>query len=70
MTFDENLGGSTFAGLTTQGYGAGVTFNVVYNLHDVTLEVVAVPEPETWGMLLAGLGLVGFAARRRSRLGV
>lgn len=27
--------------------------------------VAAVPEPETWGMLLAGLGLVGAAARRR-----
>jgi hypothetical protein len=26
---------------------------------------VAVPEPETWAMLLAGLGLVGFVARRR-----
>ncbi|WP_229218105.1 PEP-CTERM sorting domain-containing protein [Rugamonas apoptosis] len=25
----------------------------------------AVPEPETYGMLLAGLGLVGFLARRR-----
>ena len=25
-----------------------------------------VPEPETYAMLLAGLGLVGFAARRRS----
>jgi hypothetical protein len=25
-----------------------------------------VPEPETWGMLLAGLGLVGFMARRKS----
>ncbi|MDP2025602.1 alkaline phosphatase [Sulfuriferula sp.] len=27
--------------------------------------VTAVPEPGTWGMLLAGLGLVGFVARRR-----
>lgn len=27
--------------------------------------VSAVPEPETYAMLLAGLGLVGFAARRR-----
>lgn len=27
--------------------------------------VVAVPEPETYGMLLAGLGLLGLAARRR-----
>jgi hypothetical protein len=25
----------------------------------------AVPEPETYAMLLAGLGLLGFAARRR-----
>ncbi|WP_310448375.1 alkaline phosphatase D family protein [Thiobacillus sp.] len=27
--------------------------------------VTAVPEPETWAMLLAGLGLVGLVARRR-----
>jgi predicted extracellular nuclease len=27
----------------------------------------AVPEPETWAMLLAGLGLVGFMTRRRTR---
>ncbi len=27
---------------------------------------VPVPEPETWAMLLAGLGLVGWAARRRT----
>ncbi|QMW24264.1 PEPxxWA-CTERM sorting domain-containing protein [Sandaracinobacteroides saxicola] len=26
-----------------------------------------VPEPATWAMLIAGFGLVGFAARRRSR---
>ena len=27
--------------------------------------IMAVPEPETYAMLLAGLGLVGFSARRR-----
>jgi hypothetical protein len=27
----------------------------------------AVPEPETWGMMLGGLGLVGWFARRRAR---
>jgi hypothetical protein len=27
----------------------------------------AVPEPETYAMLLAGLGLMGFVARRRQR---
>lgn len=30
-----------------------------------TINVAAVPEPETYGMLLAGLGVVGFLARRR-----
>ncbi|MDP2070721.1 FxDxF family PEP-CTERM protein [Methylotenera sp.] len=29
------------------------------------VSVAAVPEPETYAMLLAGLGLIGFAARRR-----
>ncbi len=27
--------------------------------------VTAVPEPATWGLMLAGFGLIGFAARRR-----
>ena len=30
----------------------------------------SVPEPETYAMLLAGLGLMGFVARRRRRTGV
>lgn len=30
-------------------------------------DVVAVPEPETYAMFLAGCGLVGFAARRRAK---
>ncbi len=29
-------------------------------------QLMPVPEPETYGMLLAGLGLIGFAARRRA----
>jgi hypothetical protein len=28
----------------------------------------AVPEPETYAMLLAGLGLLGFTARRRQNM--
>lgn len=31
------------------------------------LAIAAVPEPETYGMLLAGLGVLSFAARRRQR---
>jgi len=47
--------------LTTSG-GAGGT---MMGTSPITQTIAAVPEPETWGMLLAGLGLVGFAARRR-----
>ncbi|MDP1573390.1 MAG: FxDxF family PEP-CTERM protein [Coxiellaceae bacterium] len=32
--------------------------------------VSAVPEPETYAMLLAGLGLLGFMARRRKESAV
>ncbi|OQW41785.1 MAG: hypothetical protein A4S08_12075 [Proteobacteria bacterium SG_bin4] len=35
-------------------------------MHDLT--VSAVPEPETYAMLLAGLGILGFAVRRRRQV--
>ena len=38
-------------------------FNAVFSLTGDT--VAAVPEPETYALLLAGLGLLGFVARRR-----
>lgn len=36
-------------------------------LDNVQAHLLAVPEPETWAMLLAGLGLLGLSARRRNR---
>ena len=33
--------------------------------YGATVGVAAVPEPETWGMLLAGMGVLGLLARRR-----
>jgi len=38
-------------------------------LDDGSGYVGAVPEPETYAMMLAGLGLMGFVARRRRRQG-
>ena len=43
------------------GTGAGDSSLFLDNV-----SVSAVPEPETYGMLFAGLGLIGFMARRRS----
>lgn len=36
-------------------------------MKDIGWQVAPVPEADTWAMLLAGLGMVGFAARRRVR---
>ena len=36
-----------------------------FSLLDGVSMIAAVPEPETWAMLGLGLGLIGFAARRR-----
>jgi hypothetical protein len=69
MAFDQRLGNFIFNAVTTQGYGPGITFQAVYNPHDVTLVVVSapVPEPGTYALMLVGLGLLGVVlVRRRS----
>ncbi len=42
-------------------------FGYTFGTPAATLNVTEVPEPETYGMLLAGLGLVGWIARRKQR---
>ena len=49
-----------------EGGGAGVGTLIISNL-TTSNPVSAVPEPETYAMLLAGLGVMGAVARRRKK---
>lgn len=40
-------------------------FNAAFSLSGDAVAVAAVPEPQTWALLVAGLGIVGAVARRR-----
>lgn len=52
---------------TDAGWGPGWPPIPNDDKYTLQVQVTAVPEPETYAMLLAGLGLVGFIARRRNR---
>lgn len=56
--------------LSDADVGASATRSTYYLTLTMTGTVAAVPEPETWAMLLAGLGLVGAAATRRKTANV
>ncbi|MBI4936821.1 MAG: FxDxF family PEP-CTERM protein [Nitrosomonadales bacterium] len=47
--------------------GSAITYNFFALVVRPGQSIAAVPEPETYAMLLAGLGLLGFTARRRVR---
>ncbi|MBB3223168.1 FxDxF family PEP-CTERM protein [Pseudoduganella umbonata] len=46
---------------------AGVVTNAAKANYSGEISVSAVPEPTTYGMLLGGLGIMGFLARRKSK---
>lgn len=53
--------GTVSGGGSSTGYGGDQGY---------TVPVAAVPEPETYAMMLAGLGLIGFTVRRRKNFNV
>lgn len=62
----------TLSGLVATGSSTELKFGArndpnFIRLDNVSVTVSAVPEPETYATLLAGLGLVGFVARRREK---
>ena len=69
LTFDTSDVSKVLFNITsptsTDPYGGGRTNVSFYQVGDITYNVAAVPEPSTYAMLLAGLGLMGFVARRR-----
>ena len=58
------MGGTCMPGTSVAGYGALGTMSGYPVSQTIT---AAVPEPETYALMLAGLGLMGFIARRRRK---
>lgn len=54
-------------GVGSGGSGGGIDGRNAPNPTPILPPVVAVPEPETYAMLLVGLGMAAFAARRKRR---
>lgn len=71
MYFLRQSSGATSANNTRSIYASilqgGNQVYANFNYTNGKLIIAAVPEPETYALMLAGLGLVGFMARRRNR---
>lgn len=68
LVWEYTLTSSDAATNTLNGFDFGFGANLGY--FDSNIQYVAaapIPEPETYAMLLAGLGMLGFAARRRKQ---
>ncbi len=68
FSFDSTSVGADFGNLGPGSYYYEIKGTVVglkCGTYTVDSYISAVPEPETYAMLLAGLGLIGFSARHR-----
>lgn len=63
------MGKTCMTGTTLAGYGRIGTMSGYPVSQTITLAAAPVPEPETYAMLMAGLGLMGFVARKRRKNG-
>jgi autotransporter-associated beta strand protein len=63
VSTDDYLG--RFSSVNFSGLSSTLTASLVYSADGVQLNVTAVPEPETYALMLAGLALVGWLKRRR-----
>lgn len=60
FTYDQPLTGPSYLNIT------GVTDGSLGGIYNGAIQISPVPEPESFAMLLAGLGLMGAVVRRRS----
>ena len=77
FSFGSTIASATYSNLTAGAYffevmGApstmiGTAFNVTVQAPSETPPLPAVPEPANMALFLAGLGLMGFVAKRRAR---
>ncbi|MBC8056435.1 MAG: autotransporter-associated beta strand repeat-containing protein, partial [Rhizobiales bacterium] len=56
-----------FSSYAFYGLDGRYTANVFYTADGVELSIAAIPEPETYALMLGGLALMGWVARRRKR---